>query len=148
MYSGVEVDTSFTLSHLQYADDTILIDKESFNNLSVIKAVLRCFEMVPGLKVNFFKSCLYGVNVGDQFLSAGSSFLVCLKYKLSFTYLGLPVGANPRSVFTWQPVIKMIRKRVSRWEVRRLSVGGKIMLLKSVVFIFITYPSSEHQGKS
>lgn len=50
--------------------------KATFDNLWVIKAILRCFEMVFGLKVNFFKSCLYGINVGDDFLSAGSSFCV------------------------------------------------------------------------
>lgn len=100
MSSGVEVDTSFVLSHLQYADDTLLIGKATFDNLWVIKAVLRSFELVSRLKVNFFKSCLFGLNVGDQFLSAGASFLCCLRDQLPFLYLGLPIRANSCRVST------------------------------------------------
>lgn len=40
---------------VQYADDTILVGDANWGNLWVMKAVLRCFELVSGLKVNFKK---------------------------------------------------------------------------------------------
>jgi hypothetical protein len=55
--NGLEV------SHLQYADDTLCIGKAMVDNPWTLKAVLRGFEMVTGLMINFFKSCLIGVNV-------------------------------------------------------------------------------------
>jgi hypothetical protein len=51
------------VSHLQYADDTLLIGEASVTNLWTLKAILRGFEMASGLKINFWKSCLLGVNV-------------------------------------------------------------------------------------
>lgn len=89
--------------------------------------------MVSALKVNFHKSCLFGINVVEVFLAAASSFLCCKVGELPFTYLGLPVGANPRRAKTWQPVVDVLRKRLTRWRGRHLSLGGRIVLLKSIL---------------
>lgn len=52
---------------------------------------------------------------------------------LPFTYLGLPIGANPRKLSCWQPVVDMLRKRLTRWKGRYLSLGGRIEFLKLVL---------------
>lgn len=84
------------VSHLQYADDTLCIGEATVDNLWTLKALLRGFEMVSGLKVNFAKSCLIGVNVGREFMDAACNFLNCREGMFPFKYLGLPIGANPR----------------------------------------------------
>jgi hypothetical protein len=66
------------------------------DNLWALKAILRGFEMASGLKVNFWKSCLVGVNVSNEFLIMASNFLNCRIGMLPFKYLGLLVGANSR----------------------------------------------------
>jgi hypothetical protein len=64
------------VSILQYADDTLCIGETSVDNLWTLKAIIRGFEMASGLKVNFWKSCLVGVNVSNDFLTLASDFLV------------------------------------------------------------------------
>jgi hypothetical protein len=97
LFKGFEVKRGGSvISHLQYADDTLCIGEASIENLWTLKALLRGFEMVSGLKVNFHKSCLMGVNVSTGFLGMASSFLNCKVGSLPFMYLGLPVGANAR----------------------------------------------------
>jgi hypothetical protein len=91
------------ISILQYADDTLCIGEATVENLWVIKSVLRGFEMASGLKVNFSKSCIMGVNVSNDFLNLASGFLNCRIGQVPFIYLGLPVGANPRLASTWRP---------------------------------------------
>jgi hypothetical protein len=49
-----------SISHLQYADDTLCIGEALVQNLWTIKSILRGFHLASGLKVNFGKSCLYG----------------------------------------------------------------------------------------
>jgi hypothetical protein len=49
------------ISHFQYADDTLCIGEASVSNLLTLKAILRGFELVSRLKVNFWKSCLMGL---------------------------------------------------------------------------------------
>lgn len=39
----------------------------------------------------------------------------------------------------WQPVIDKIRNRLSAWSSKCLSLGGKIVLLKSILYALPTY---------
>lgn len=52
-------------SILQFVDDTLITKKATFENFWTIKAILRSFEMASGLKINFLKSCVFGINVEE-----------------------------------------------------------------------------------
>ncbi|MCI12496.1 LINE-1 reverse transcriptase like [Trifolium medium] len=121
------------VSILQYADDTLCIGEASVENLWALKAVLRGFEMVSGLKVNFWKSYVMGINVSEEFLSLASGFLNCRIGYLPFKYLGLPVGANPRLFATWVPMLDVIRRRLGSWGNKFISFGGRIVLINGVL---------------
>lgn len=91
-------DPMIEVSLLQFADDTLFIGDASMKNIFVIKSVLRCFELVAGLKVkvNFHKSRIGGVGVVNNSLLSFASMLNCSLMQLPFIYLGLPIGGNPR----------------------------------------------------
>ncbi|GAU24627.1 hypothetical protein TSUD_289900 [Trifolium subterraneum] len=80
---------SVEVSHLQFADDTSLVGVKSWANVRALKAVLILFESISGLKVNFNKSMLFGVNVNESWLHEAASVmnlggrLVMLKSVLS-----------------------------------------------------------------
>ncbi|MCI17488.1 F-box protein, partial [Trifolium medium] len=78
---------------LQYADDTLCIGETTVDNLWALKAILRGFEMASGLKVNFSKSCLAGVNVSDEFFDMATYFLNCRRH----SYLVLHFVVEPRT---------------------------------------------------
>jgi hypothetical protein len=105
----------------------------NWDNLWIIKTVLRSFEIVSGLKVNFHKSKHYGINLDDSFLGASSSFLHCEVISIPFRFLGIPVGANPQRKATWSPIVDIVRKRLSVWNGRNLSIGGRVTLINSVL---------------
>jgi len=54
--------------------------------------------MTSGLKVNFHKSSLIGVNVPRDFMEAACGFLHCREGSIPFKYLGLLVGAISKKV--------------------------------------------------
>ncbi|KAL8528909.1 hypothetical protein ACS0TY_006398 [Phlomoides rotata] len=55
------------VSHLQFVDDTFLMGAAKVENAWTIKHILRNMELLSGLKVNFEKCSLFGVNVeGDE----------------------------------------------------------------------------------
>jgi len=122
-----------SISHLQYADDTLFIGEASMANLWATKTILRCFELASGLKVNFLKSQVMGVNVGGDFLGLAERFLYCKVDSVSFTYLGLPVGANPRLQKTWQPFLNLLSGRLGSWGNKHVSLGGRVVLTNSVL---------------
>jgi hypothetical protein len=109
------------------------------DNLWALKAVLRGFEMVSGLKVNFWKSCVMGINVEDEFLAMASEFLNCRIGGIPFKYLGLPVGANPRKMSTWEPMLNVIRGRLGGWGNKYVSLGGRIVLINAVLNAIPTF---------
>ena len=76
------------LSHLQFADDTIIIGDKCWLNVRRIRAVLLLLEEVSGLKVNFYKSMLTGVNISPTWLSEAASVLNCRTGSIPFMYLG------------------------------------------------------------
>lgn len=51
------------VSHLQYADDTLFAVQGNVEDERSLRWLLKNFEAISGLKVNFSKSCVYGVNV-------------------------------------------------------------------------------------
>lgn len=68
----LRLNNEVSISHLQFADDTLLLSVKSWANVRALKAVLLLFEDVSGLKVNFHKSMLDGVNVADSWLHDAS----------------------------------------------------------------------------
>jgi hypothetical protein len=132
-FKGYHVGGDIQFQILQFADDTILLGEGTWDNLWTIKTILRSFELVSGLKINFVKSNLYGINIDPSLLAAGSVFLSCRSDSLPFKFLGVPVGANPRRRETWKPIVEKMEKRLSMWSSRHLSYGGRITLINSVL---------------
>jgi len=80
------------VSHLQFADDTLLIGNKSWANFRALRAGLVLFEAISSLKFNFHKSSLVGVYINASWLPEAASMLGCKVGKVSFLYLGLPIG--------------------------------------------------------
>jgi len=126
-------EEGLVISHLQYADDTICIGKVTIVNLWTLKAILKGFEAASRLKVNFLKSSMIGINVPRSFVELVCHFLGCSEGNLPFKYLGLPIGSNPRSESTWEPLLDLVNNRLKSLGNKFLSFGGRIVLLNSVL---------------
>lgn len=82
------------ITHLQFADDTIFITKPTARNTWAIKSILRLFEIISGLKINFSESTIMAVNSREGLLQSAALFLGCNVGAISFKYLGVPVGGD------------------------------------------------------
>jgi len=121
------------LTHLQFADDTLILGEKSWLNVRSMRAMLLLFENISGLKVNFHKSMLSGVNVNDSWLMEAALVLNCRRGAVPFVYLGLPIGGDSTKLSFWKPVIDRVVARLSSWNNKFLSFGGRLILLKSVM---------------
>jgi len=72
---GIGDGNDVRLTHLQFADDTLIIGEKSWLNVRSMQVVLLLFEKVSGLKVNFHKSMLTDVNITDSWLMEGVSVM-------------------------------------------------------------------------
>ena len=121
------------LTHLQFVDDTLLFCEAEEAEVVTIKRILRCFEIVSGLKINFHKSVLCGVGIEEARAQVFASKFNCQCQKLPMKYLGLPLGANLKSRKSWQPVVDKVKSKLALWKRKLLSFGGRVTLIKSVL---------------
>nr|XP_025639300.1 uncharacterized protein LOC112734266 [Arachis hypogaea] len=109
---------SIELSHLQFADDTILFCPPEDETIRNHRRLLRCFELMSGLTINFDKSSFIPINCDEQWAQCMCNLLGC---------------ANPRLVKTWKPIIDKVEEKLSLWKAKVLNKAEKLVLIKSVL---------------
>jgi len=150
LFTGYTVGTvnNVVVSHLQFADDTLLVGNKSWANVRALRAALINFESMSGLKVNFHKSLLVGINISDSWITEAATVLSCKVGKIMFMYLGLPIGGNSRRLSFWDSIVNRIKSRLSGWNNRFLSFDGCLILLKAVLTSLPIYALSFFKAPS
>lgn len=82
------------ISHVQYADDTVLMTDGSDLSITNLKILLYCFEWLSGLKINYHKSevILFGFSQVEKERKA--NLLNCKLGALPVRYLGIPMSTD------------------------------------------------------
>ena len=134
LYSGLSIGRKeVELCMLQFADDTLFLCQDVYTNVFTLKAILKGFELASGLKINFHKSKLVGINVCTSNMDCYTKTLNCSQMEVPFIHLGIEVGGNPRKVKFWEPVLSKLKSKLSVWKWRFLSMAGRLCLIKSVL---------------
>lgn len=134
LLSGVQVGPNgINLTHLQFADDTLILCNNNLEELMEIKRILRFFQVMSGLKINFDKSMIYGIKIPKADILISAQAFGCKQGSLPIKYFGLPLGANPKKASTWQPIVERVKKKLSLRKKRHLSIGGRLALIKSTL---------------
>ena len=120
------------ISHLLYADDTLLFCGTSKDQLKYLSWILMWFEAMSGLRINLNKSEILPVgsvdNVQDLAVELG-----CGIGSLPSSYLGLPLGANHKALGVWDTMEDRFRKRLASWKSQYISKGGRLTLIQSTL---------------
>ncbi|KAJ0560183.1 hypothetical protein HanRHA438_Chr06g0263371 [Helianthus annuus] len=72
----------------------------------------------------------------------------CLAGETPFKYLALMVGANMNLINNWKPMFDVFETRLSSWKANTLSMGGRIVLVKSVLESLPNYYFSLYRAPS
>uniref|UniRef100_A0A2N9J257 Reverse transcriptase domain-containing protein n=1 Tax=Fagus sylvatica TaxID=28930 RepID=A0A2N9J257_FAGSY len=142
LFSGFSVGSSagnsLMISHLLFADDTLIFCGADSDQVTNLRYVFTWFEAVSGLKINLSKSEI--VPVGDvPHIVELRQILGCKQSVLPLQYLGLPLGSTFKEQTIWTPVLERVEKRLASWKRLYLSKGGKLTLIKSTLSSIPTY---------
>ncbi|GKE47027.1 hypothetical protein Tco_1478285, partial [Tanacetum coccineum] len=85
------------------------------------------------MSINLKKSHILGLGIRGSIVSEAAASLGCSVMKTPFNYLGIMVGGNMSLVKSWDEMVHKLTKRLSKWKLKTLSIGGRLTLLKSVL---------------
>ena len=106
---GNATSSMITVSHLLFADDTLVFCDADINHITALHGILSKFEEVSGLKINPGKSKL--VPAGDVHnLHELEEILGCKESALPLKYLGLPLGATFKDKTIWNPILEKMEQ--------------------------------------
>jgi hypothetical protein len=119
------------ITHLQYADNTLILLDPTDIGLANLKLLLLCFENISGLKINFAKSEVVVTGVTDLERRKVADALNCKLESLPMHYLGIPVSYRPLSVADWNFLTEKVGHRVEPCQGLFLTFAGRLELTNS-----------------
>ncbi|GJR80556.1 putative RNA-directed DNA polymerase [Tanacetum coccineum] len=111
IFKGVKIGhDDIPVSHLQYADDTLVFGEWSLPNVKNLMRIFKCVQNVSGLKINHLKTKIYGDGVRNDEIERLANRIGVSPGFLPFTYLGLPVGVNMKKIVCWNGIVEKVKK--------------------------------------
>ena len=103
---------SLMVSHLLFADDTLIFCDANIDQILILRMVLIWFEAVSGLKVNLDKSELVAVGAVHN-MDLLVAVLGCKQGSLLMKYLGLPLGEKFKDKSIWNPILEKMERKLA-----------------------------------
>lgn len=131
------------LSHLMYADDTLLFFQATPQQASLVNHVIHEYGRLSGLKINNSKSVLlFSSNVSVS-TKHDISEIIQVKYKPRLRkYLGIHVDYRIKAEEIFQELRGRLQSKLEGWGKLNLSQAGRLVLIKSVASSMLTYQLS------
>lgn len=97
LFEGLQVSRDkISVTHLQFANDTIFFFEGDESQMVNLFSVVRLFGVLSGLKINLEKSRVAGINIDLSLIQRVAELLGCGIETFPMKYLELPLGGNPR----------------------------------------------------
>ncbi|XVF27238.1 hypothetical protein REPUB_Repub14bG0089200 [Reevesia pubescens] len=116
LVKGILVGENFSISHLQFADDTICFFETFTTAAKNLKNLLLCFELVFDLKVNFHNSCHYSFNQQPNMVASVADALGCRVGRPPFKYMGILFGSYIKRMTIWEHIIAKFKSMLPSWK--------------------------------
>lgn len=106
--------------------DTLILCDAKIKKVLNLKAILRWFEFISGLKINYDRCELIGIRTDTTFTFASASAFGCKVRNLPPKYLGLLLCMGLPKKKLWDTVVEHLDKKLSSWKRKYLSLGGTV----------------------
>ncbi|XP_075496416.1 uncharacterized protein LOC142533498 [Primulina tabacum] len=122
------------LSHLAYADDIIIFANGGTREMNSLMDFSHHYENCSGQLVNAVKSVIIlpprcSGRTRSRLLRITGFGEGCFPIK----YLGVPLFRGNRVCSLFDPLVQMVSKKLEGWELKTLSPGSRMTLLRSVL---------------
>ncbi|XP_062028650.1 uncharacterized protein LOC133744575 [Rosa rugosa] len=150
-YSGLihgvrAAPTAPSISHLLFADDSLLFVNATVEECVSLKQCLLLYECAAGQRINFQKSALsFGPNVPERLKDDVKVILDVPVVEFHEKYLGLPTTLGRNKIDAFKKLNERLAIHIQGWQGKFLSKAGKLVLIKAVAQAIPTYSMSVFQ---
>jgi hypothetical protein len=132
---GIKVSRLNNILHLLFVDDILLMSSAKLSDWLIIMDALSLFCAISGLSINAHKSTVHywGLSEAELLpfkLSIPFSFIDLTE---GFKYLGFRLKPGASSSADWSWLVAIFERRIGFWCNKWLSLGGRLILVKSVL---------------
>lgn len=128
------------VSHLLFADDTLLFFKGEEEQGRVVQRIISMYERCTGQMVSHSKcSMMFGSGCSSEAKKELLQIMNIQKEALEERYLGLPTPEGRMSKARFKSVKEKLAKPFDNWSEKYMSMGAKEVLIKSVAQAIPTY---------
>ena len=131
------------ISHLFFADDSLVFCRAKQEECDVVKQILSAYELASGQLINFQKSAItFSPNVKP---GIRDDILHCFGLAAAQAhdrYLGLPTMVGREKKKTFEIIKEKVWQKLQLWKGRLFSAGGREILIKAVASAIPTYTMS------
>ena len=144
MLSGVSICRgSPMVTHLFFANDSLLFCKASIQECQKLMAILDLYEATSGQKINEDKSSIsFSQNTPSDLKAEVLEVMGPMKDSKHYKYLGLPSIICRSKTDVFAEVKERVARKLSGWKEKLLSMGGREILIKAVAQAIPTYTMS------
>ena len=114
----------------------MLFRSEKARNL---KLILSAFEQLSCLKINFHKSEVFCFGDAQEEATQYAELFGCGLGQFPINYLGIPIHFRRLTIAQWKHVEERLQKRLSSWKGKLLFLGGRLVLINSVLTNMVLY---------
>ena len=131
------------ISHLFFADDSLLFCKVSSQKCQHLIDILRLYEAASGQKINTNKSSVFfSVNILEEKKIETLDILGLMQDSRHSKYLGFPSIIGKTKIEVFAGIKERVGRKLSGWKEKILSIGGREILIKVVAQVIPTYTMS------
>lgn len=132
------------LTHLQYADDTVIFIPFDNSQITITKFIMYCFEEMAGMKINYHKSEVFTVGLEENETIRVAKMLNCPIGKFPMKYLGLPISPDKILKQDLMFLPHKMEKRLGNWA-GPLSYAGRVVHINSCLSSIPSYAMGFYQ---
>lgn len=144
MLRGIRVSRGApTITHLFFADDSIIFTRASVQEANTIGHILREYEVLSGQKVNLAKCKVsFSRRLDGGVRHSILRELGFVEVKMYGKYLGLPTIFDKSKRISFSAIRDRVWKKLQGWKEKLLTRAGKDVLIKAVVQAIPAYAMS------
>ena len=135
IFQGIKSSRSGpTVSHLFFADDSLVFFKATLASCEGVKTILAKFSRLSGEVINYHKSLImFSPNTPPDCRQHMRSIVNTPSAESLGKYLGCNIEVNGKSSRMFHPLIEKAEMRLSSWHNLSLSPASRIILINSVL---------------